>query len=64
MSTPEPYTREEMTDDVLGWQAATDEQKLSVFDQLIGIVTSDAFTHKDADLIDRLRKMRAKRVDS
>lgn len=61
MSTPEPYTRDEMTDDVIDWQAATDAQKLAVFDELIAVVTADAYHLKDADLVGRLRRMRAKR---
>jgi hypothetical protein len=64
MSDLEPYTRDEMTDDVIDWQASTDEQKLAIFDELIAVVTADAYHQRDNDLIQRLRRMRATRDGS
>lgn len=64
MSESEPYTRDEMTDDVLSWADAADEQKLAAFDELMALVTSDAYHQKDRDLAKRLRRMRATRDGS
>lgn len=57
----EPYTSAEMTDDLNDWQVATPEQKLAAFDELMACMTADAYSRQDADLIQRLRRMRAGR---
>lgn len=55
------YTSDEMVDDLNEWSMATTEQRSEAFSTLIASVTADAYHAQDADLIDRLRKIRNKR---
>ena len=64
MSNPEPYSVGEMLDDLNEWAVATPEQKLDVFAELMACVTTEARHRQDADLIKRLRDMRAKRDEA
>jgi hypothetical protein len=55
------YTSDEMVDDLNEWSMATAEQRSEAFSILIASVTADAYHTQDADLISRLRSIRAKR---
>jgi hypothetical protein len=57
----DPYTSDEMVDDLNEWSMATPEQRSEAFSTLIAAVTADAYRQQDADLIARLRRIRAKR---
>lgn len=59
MSTP--YTSDEMVDDLNEWASSSEGKRSEAFSTLIAAVTADAYGSQDADLIVRLRAIRAKR---
>lgn len=61
MSTPEPYTRDEMTNDVIGWRVAPITKQAAAFIKLIDAATATALTDQNTVLIDAIREIRAQR---
>lgn len=61
MSTFEPYTPAEMTDDVITWSAASDEQKAAAFFDLLAGATAVALHGQNKTMIETLREIRAER---
>lgn len=60
----DPYTADELDEDVIGWTYASVENRDQAFTTLLNAAAAAAYTDQNESVIEALREIRSKRVTS